>query len=247
MADLYKHGSFLIPQPPTPVQGYIYFDAVMTETVTRDADVTEFPVEVGANITDHYRLKLNSIKLDCFVSQEPIGTSVHPEGQGFYGAQAISWQPYPSLGIVNNVATALTNPVGSLLRLINTDPTSATLNNVLQFAQPFDSLTTLLGQLESLRNAATIVDVATRSYYYAGYMLGQIETSRDKGTGSGTKISIELHQINQVATQQVGAPPVPKKPKDTPPVNKGAQQPTDPGQMTSGAKALANLIGLGGS
>ena len=62
----YRHGSFLIVRKSREL---IYFDCVLSETVTRDADITEFPVEVGANISDHYRLKLTGVKLEVFVSR----------------------------------------------------------------------------------------------------------------------------------------------------------------------------------
>lgn len=241
--DKFKNGSFLVCHSGS--QALIYFDCVLSETVTRDADITEFPVEVGANISDHYRLKLTSVKLEVFVSQEPITEDplVHPEGGGFWGAQALDFaaHPYPKAKLdVATVGKAIVNPVGSLVSAISGalsgDPRKATMET-LQFAA-FDSLESLLGALDSVREAASLVDIHTKSQLYDGFAIGEVVTSRDKDTGTGTKVSIAFHRILQVQTGTVAAPPAPKKAKDKPPVNKGAQQPTDPGDKESFAHGL---------
>ena len=54
------------------INGYA-IDAVVSEDVSFDADVTEFPVESGASITDHVRVKPAVISLDGIVSDTPIG------------------------------------------------------------------------------------------------------------------------------------------------------------------------------
>lgn len=245
--DPYAHGSFLIPQGGVPAA--IYFDCVVSETVTRDAETTEFPVEVGANISDHYRVKLTSVKLEVFVSQEPINDFTHPEGAPFYGAQSLDFaaHPYPEMKLdLATVATAVVNPVGALTKAasgaLSGDPRPTDASMVLQFSNAFDSLTTLLTALDFLRSTAGLVDIATKSQYYDSFVIGQVTTSRDKSTGTGTKVSIEFKKIAQVQTQTTGAPPIPAKPKDAPPVNKGAQQPKPPGQMQSALSAAAGKI-----
>lgn len=236
-------GTFLLPQGGSP----IYFDCVTAEQVVRDAEITEFPVEIGANISDHYRVKLNEVKLEVFVSQEPIDDLRHPEGQGFWGAQTLVTPPYPSASVLATVAKAILNPVGSVTSLagnaiaglFETKPVIA--SPVLQWAAPFDSLQTLLTALDAIRSAAGLVDIYTKSAVYTGFVIGQVVTSRDKETGSGAKVSIEFKRIVTVSTQQVAAP-TPVKPKDKPPVNKGAQQPTDPAQMESALHAGGDFL-----
>lgn len=232
-----------MPQAGSP----IYFDCVLSEQVSRDAEITEFPVEVGANISDHYRVKLNDVKLEVFVSQEPIDNLRHAEGQGFWGAQTLVIPPYPSTSLGAGIAKAIVNPVGSVTSLVGsalsglfeTKPIIA--SPVLQWAAPFDSLQGLLTALDAIRSAAGLVDIYTKSAVYTGFVIGQVITNRDKETGSGAKVSLEFKRIVTVSTQQVAAP-TPVKPKDTPPVAKGAQQPQDPGQMQSLASALVGAI-----
>jgi hypothetical protein len=237
-------GTFLLPKGGSP----IYFDCVVTEQVTRDAEITEFPVEQGANISDHYRVKLNEVRLEVFVSQEPINNLLHPEGGGFWGAQTLVTPPYPSGPLLGTIAKAVINPVGSVTSLVGnaisglfeTKPVIA--SPVLQWAAPFDSLQALLTALDAIRANAGLVDIYTKSAVYTGFVIGQVVTMRDKETGTGAKVSIDFKRIVMVSTQQVAAPPTPVKPKDKPPVAKGAQQPQDPGDMTSLASGIKSLI-----
>jgi hypothetical protein len=176
-------GTFLMPRAGAP----IYFDCVLTEQVVRDAEITEFPVEVGANISDHYRVKLNEVKLEVFVSQEPIDNLRHPEGQGFWGAQKLITPPYPSGPVLATVAKAIVNPVGSLVSvvggLLDGLDRPVTASPVLQWAAPFDSLQGLLTAIDAIRSAAGLVDIYTKSAVYTGFVIGNVTTNRDKEDG----------------------------------------------------------------
>jgi hypothetical protein len=232
-------GAYLLPQ--TPGASPIYFDVVEQETVERDAEITQHPVEQGANIADHYRVKLNSVKLDVFVSQEPLDPSLHAGGFGAFNVQTLALPSYPDVPLLSNVATILANPVGSVIRGLRTPPTSVNVN-ALQWSTPFDSLTDLLNMLESLRTNSTLFDVVTKSWYYASFLLGAVTTKRDAKTGTGTQITLECKQVRLVTTQKVAAPALPLKPKDTTPVNKGTQNPKDPGQYTSSGAQLYDAV-----
>lgn len=48
-------------------------DAVVAEDVALDSEVTEYPVEEGANYADHVRPLPDSVVLDCVVSDTPFG------------------------------------------------------------------------------------------------------------------------------------------------------------------------------
>lgn len=222
----------------------IYFDCVEVEEVVRDAEITEFPVEVGANISDHYRVKVNEVHLEVFVSNEPIRPGPL-ERAGFYGAQILNTPEYPGGSTLAGVAKAVVNPVGTIASaiggLLDSTTRPVTMHDVLQFPAPFNSLQSLLEKLDNWRSNATLADVVTAAQTYSGFALGKISTHRDKETGSGSKVAIELKRILTVSTQLVAAP-VPIKPKDTPPIKKGPQQPTDPGQYQSLASKLLGAI-----
>ncbi|HEY1696174.1 MAG TPA: hypothetical protein VGG39_28600 [Polyangiaceae bacterium] len=53
-------------------RNWITFDVVESESWDGGADVSEHPVEEGANVTDHVRVRLTKCTLKVFVSNEPI-------------------------------------------------------------------------------------------------------------------------------------------------------------------------------
>jgi hypothetical protein len=55
------------------IAGYIV-DATISEDHMFDAEVTDHPVEQGANVADNGRLHPFDVVLDCIVSDTPIGT-----------------------------------------------------------------------------------------------------------------------------------------------------------------------------
>ncbi len=60
----------------------LVFDVVESEEVTFDADVTEHPVERGADLTDHKRLKPVGIRLTADLANTPttpLAAVFHPE------------------------------------------------------------------------------------------------------------------------------------------------------------------------
>lgn len=58
---------------PTVLIDGFPIDATVTESHTFDSDVTDFPVEKGADITDHVRPKPLKISMEGLVSATPIG------------------------------------------------------------------------------------------------------------------------------------------------------------------------------
>lgn len=52
--------------------GHIVFDASLSETHTESADVTQHPVEFGANITDHIRRQPAQVEINGLVTDHPI-------------------------------------------------------------------------------------------------------------------------------------------------------------------------------
>lgn len=53
---------------------YIEFDAVMLQEYTRSADVSSYPTETGATISDHVQPQQRAITLEVFVTDSPVRT-----------------------------------------------------------------------------------------------------------------------------------------------------------------------------
>lgn len=56
------------------IQNYqaIVFDAVTDTGIRRQADVTAYPVENGANVSDHVQIKNNTFKLSGMITETPV-------------------------------------------------------------------------------------------------------------------------------------------------------------------------------
>lgn len=54
------------------------FDATVTEQHTSDAEITDHPVETGANISDHVRSKPDRLQMDAFLSNSPLTGTAEP-------------------------------------------------------------------------------------------------------------------------------------------------------------------------
>lgn len=59
----------------TPALDAISFDATLTEQHTRDAEATEYPVEVGSAITDMVRVKADRLQMDAIISNTQPGVA----------------------------------------------------------------------------------------------------------------------------------------------------------------------------
>ena len=56
------------------IQNYqaIVFDAVTDTGIRRQADITSYPVESGAEVSDHVQIKNNTFKLSGIISETPV-------------------------------------------------------------------------------------------------------------------------------------------------------------------------------
>lgn len=52
--------------------GIVTFDASVTETHTKENEVTDHPVETGADITDHVRRRPEELEMEVVVSNHPV-------------------------------------------------------------------------------------------------------------------------------------------------------------------------------
>ena len=65
--------SLMFRRTPNQLDTLVIVDVVVTEQHASDSDVTDHPVEVGVDITDHFRPKPRGLKLDCMLTDTPIG------------------------------------------------------------------------------------------------------------------------------------------------------------------------------
>jgi hypothetical protein len=64
------------------IVGEFEVDVALVEEPVFDSEITDKPVEVGANITDHQRLLPTDLMVEGFVSDSPTGSIVDRRSQG---------------------------------------------------------------------------------------------------------------------------------------------------------------------
>lgn len=185
----------------------IRFDAVTQETHGITSDITEHPVEKGANVTDHVRSQTDTMTLEVFVSNAPIRGDDHFELDTQVGAVApLDLQPAAFTGIGGTVDPRLNGKAAS----------------VLQFDQPTNFVAEVYRALRELKEGAELLTIVTRLWDYEDMVIKEVSIPRTAAEGDGAKITINFKQVRLVETKIVAAP-VPTEVRGKPAVDKGAK------------------------
>ncbi len=136
-------------------------DAALSEDHTFDSDVTEHPVEEGADITDHVRARPIEVSIQGIVSDTPIGRTAF--NRGFDPSGELQMPVLPSDVAFSNLLAirdarepiTITTSLKTFERMILTSLTvPATGGDALEFTARFR-------QIELVTNRRTTIPVAT--------------------------------------------------------------------------------------
>lgn len=217
----------------------MHWDAVESETLRFSAAVTEFPVEVGPNVSDHVRAELDSVSLTVFVSNSPIVDSnlLLPTPRGVFSSMKLDIPQYtppfsPTPGFVTGAAV---RGVDSLLGGKKVD--SAT---VLQFSAEFNSVSEIIQELRRLRDSAEIIKIITPHWDAETMVITSVEVPRTPEEGDGARLNIELRQIVRVETKRT-AEPVPTVVRGKKGKKAGTKDPAPQARGQSTASAILEL------
>lgn len=210
------------PTLSDPLGGSLQFDAVLSETYTQTATATEFPVEEGANVSDHVRKNLDTLHLEVEVSNAPIDgdnliNPMLPRGAVAPVVLDIPVHKRP----LNSLSALISAGLGAISSLLfgKPDPPAA---QVLQFFAPFDAGFETLEVLSLLLAEGRRVDIVSRDWYLEDMIITNVTEPRTRETGGNAQFSIDFKKIRIVQTQQTIAP-VPTEVRGKGPVKAGAQ------------------------
>ena len=222
MADI-KIPAFILTEAGEPIR----FDVVTQETHTLVNDITEHPVELGANVTDHVRSQLDTIALEVFVSNAPI----IGQDRFQFGSQ------------VGEVRTLDLSAAGtSGIRDPRLGDASA---SVLQFADDVDWVAETYRALRELKEGADLLTVITPMWDYSSMVIKEIGIPRTAAEGDGAKFTITFKQIRLVETRVVPAP-TPTEDRGKAAVNKGAKGTKDANAPEQKKSVLASILDKAG-
>ncbi len=208
-------GAFLSWEDPSPTT--IWFDLCLEEQHLLKNTVTEHPVEMGADITDHIRQENPRVTLQVFVSNDPIVSKAEvlsvigaERGGKLVGAQAGNVQGHsldvkdydpPLLPTPGSLTTALFNAIGNLLT-----GKKQYKAQTLTFDSEFDNVQETFRALTKAMEESQILDVVTSAHTYTSMTIDAVTMPRNAEVGTGATITIELTRVRFVSTLKTTAP-----------------------------------------
>lgn len=236
--------AFIVPQDDSG--RIVTFDVIESENHETVAQITEHPVEVGINITDHVRALPNRITFIAYVTNQPIGENPFTK-RGVIESKKLEIPAWAvNLGVDDLTFEIPLEPTpGSLYRkglaglgsLFGPPEASAT---VLSFSEPFNAVAETYEVLTELQAAGVFLDVVIPGFGwgYESMVIERVAAPRNAGD-SGVAFGIDMRQLRVVESGQVGAPPVPvdSVPGGKPLANKGGQGAKKPGDGEDPKKA----------
>lgn len=214
---------------------FLFFDVVFSETHNASSTVTEHPVEMGADVTDHVRPNVDRVMIEGFISNAPIYSD---RGQRFQVPLDIATYTPP---ISLNPVAALTNAVGGAIQNL-LSPAKPAVADIMGIPNAADFVNETYAVLDDLRKTATLVDVYSPNWTHLGMIIEEFEMTKDQNDGTGATFKISLRQIITVQTTLTDVP-VPAVARAAEQKAKGNQAP----QAPDAAKSSAALGLLGGS
>jgi hypothetical protein len=214
-------GLGLLKQPDRVRLDVITVDATMQETHTIEADITEHPVEQGANITDHIRPKLKRYTIDGIISNTPIG---------------------PTGGLTDALHTAAL-AAGITLPSF---PTSFD-SDLVRSAGSTTRAKATFEKLQQLADAGQTITIHTPLADYPNMAIESVTVVREKGLSSGgirfQMTCKEIRTVEAVKTVTSSLPAAAQPAKDL-----GTQNPNSTSNrvgttVKSGLKSVTDLLG----
>lgn len=219
-------GSTLIMWQGAGEQTYsIRIDATVSETHAYVNQVTDHPVERGANITDHVRPEPRRLSLVGFISNAPqFLPADHVNGaQEQVSSLTVNVPgitrvlPIPSAGIGASIARGRA-PQGAPFAVMTRVQSGYTNSaKVMTFSAEFDRAREVFEELVTLRELGTFLRVQTTIADYENMVIESLTVPRDVSTGDALMFELALKEVIVAVTREVAAPvlPVERKAKGT--------------------------------
>ncbi len=198
----------------------IRFDAILREIHDAEVEITEHPVEAGADVADHARVKLAHLTLEAFVTNHPID-----EGP-VWNADGASAKFSPmSVKYESNISLPIGIPgAASVMGAFGLDKHYVKENvSVLQSSQSFDRVSHVYTVLEKIRSTAEKVSILTPLKLYDDMVITHLTVPRETGHPQAVAFTIECKQLRFVSTKTGAAVPGKKSSKG----QQAAKQVTD--------------------
>jgi hypothetical protein len=212
--------------------GAIAIDAVVREVHKFAGEVTEHPVEEGADISDHYRPAPRGVQLEGVISDTPLRVP----GSHSNDAQQIQ----RTFDIPTELFALQLGPIP--IRIAG--PTHQ--GSVTTFSKPMERVKSTWEEFEAIFAQQKIITIVTTLRVYPDMALRELDVERRANSYHFTCFALQIRTV--VSGRSAAAIPIPKVKRAVPTVEKGKQDtaPVEPAKRSLAVQAgLAKLIGLG--
>lgn len=219
----------------------LLFDCVTSVTTTLTTEVTEHPVELGANVADHIRPSTDTVQIEVFVSNEPLDDSASSLNFGLRGRVVpveLKIEPYeaPLEFTPGSAYNAIGGAIkGGISSLFGGGPRKYAAQ-VFKFDGSKDLVAETFQLLLEAKRKSSLFQVVTRENLFKDMVLTDCAMSRSRETGNGARLTLDFKQVRRVKISVVGAPD-PAEPRAAPAVKRGAKD-TAPAKNAERRKSL---------
>ena len=154
----------------------INIDATLSEVHSAEVELTQHPVETGADITDHARPKPREIRIDGFVTNSPLDDSLFG-AVGRATASLLGGGSVAGLGITATL-NVLTAPGSNIIK------------------DSFD-------KFQMLYQYAPLVQVFTPYRQYQNMIMVSFQANREQQNGDALKFSATFREVFLVSSQLI--------------------------------------------
>jgi len=173
--------------------GELVCDATLRETHEYRNTVTEWPIEDGANISDHIRRNPDEVEINGFVTNSPVNSAnIERIGQ-FVGSQT---DPY-----IAGTVGAATNIGGLVYKNLK----RAESSNQVELAR--DILLDISGRKVDGSNVAPkLVRIVTGLRVYSDMAMMSLSIPRDAKTGQAMPFTAKFKKVEKVTNETITIP-----------------------------------------
>lgn len=161
----------------------VILDATLQEVITKNSDVTEFPVEEGKSITDHVRPKPVELRLDGIVSDTPLDRGLLDAVLRASNLAAIG----SGGGTAAGIASVALDAGGAIRQL-------------LAAGEPRRSVDAY-DQLSELYEEGQTVTIVTPFEQFESMVMAELIITRDRETGDALRFAAHFREIVTVDAQ----------------------------------------------
>jgi hypothetical protein len=177
--------------------GTMEFDAVVSESPEHSAVITDYPVELGANLADHMRVQPVRLSLQCVASNAPArDVTTHMDGiiATNEGAQIPIRKPLipgaDRIGLPRNIG------------ILPLDYETTVKANVRTWSGTVSRVTAIYRELVELQRGAKLITIASDIGDWDSMLLERIGLSRTAATARAPRFDLTIRELSTAFLEQ---------------------------------------------